>query len=433
MEKGVLLEVQEEYLIVMTKDGSFKKAVKEMMHYEIGDTVRVIPYVKNNVVELSFRKRVHVGLVTAATFVLLFAQLFLLQNSNEVYAYMSIDINPSMELSINDNMKVVDIETFNHDAEIVVQKLTDWKNKDVKLVTNDIIEICEQEGYLTSKKVVLTTTIVKSNDSSNEHLEKAIAEITIDAESEKFVMVTSQEASVEEREMSEKLNVSVGNYLKEQKETNKIINEAVPKKKKEVETIKINETETVKEKPLNKTVEPVEEIKKAAQKKTNVNESVQLEKSLPENEVKESKQVETEESLSLEMPKEVKKVVPKGEVKIEVKNPHQKNKKSTEKINQTVEKVNEKLPVKPPIKVDIEDKKVNIDVNIEEEKPLLDIDVDLNKGNEGIGVQTPILDVKLNKDNHSSSEEKQEEEEEKTDSKVEKILEKVLSPLDLLN
>lgn len=56
--------------------------------------------------------------------------LFLAFNQNEkVYAYMSIDINPSLELGVNENLKVVELTPYNKEGRAIIEEIHGWKKR----------------------------------------------------------------------------------------------------------------------------------------------------------------------------------------------------------------------------------------------------------------------------------------------------------------
>ena len=42
-------------------------------------------------------------------------------NNDKVYAYMSIDINPSFEIGIDDQLKVISLDPLNEEAEKLLE------------------------------------------------------------------------------------------------------------------------------------------------------------------------------------------------------------------------------------------------------------------------------------------------------------------------
>lgn len=231
MEKGMLVEEKTSYFVVMTKDGSFKRAKKEQRNYKIGGTLYFNEYREPKRSKIISVRPFKAGFIAVATLILILSQVFFLDDSSEVYAYMAIDIKPSMELSVNEDMQVVDIIAFNEDAEVVIAFLSEWENENVEVVAKQIIDICDSEGFLSDRDVVITTIIVEENKEPSQKLKKAIAEITVYSESKTHSVVVSREATLEEREKSNELNVSVGEYLEGLEEAEQVTpKEAVPVK-----------------------------------------------------------------------------------------------------------------------------------------------------------------------------------------------------------
>ena len=211
MKKGVILDVNSDHLIVMTKSGEFVKARKLNNSYSIGEEISFQAY-SSFLEKFKFPSfSLKVATTFALIFILFFAQFSLFSHSNEVYAYMSIDINPSMELSINEDMEVIEIKPFNDEAIILLENIGDWKYKNVKEIMQQIVSLSEEKGYLVEGKVLIATTYLIPEEKKRSVIEKTIKEV----EKEEQLSITSLEVTIEEHEESEELNISAGKYLKE--------------------------------------------------------------------------------------------------------------------------------------------------------------------------------------------------------------------------
>lgn len=72
--------------------------------------------------------------------------------SNDVYAYVSVDINPSMEFQLDKNNKVVNIISYNDDAQLILDQ-EDFKGLTIQetissLLANDMIKDYMNSGYM---------------------------------------------------------------------------------------------------------------------------------------------------------------------------------------------------------------------------------------------------------------------------------------------
>ncbi len=86
------------------------------------------------------------------------------------YAYVAIDINPSVELIVK-NGKVIGVNAVNEDASILLSG-EDFANLTVEEATEKIVSLAEELGYLNEDNQDVNITVT----ADNEEIEKAIGE-----------------------------------------------------------------------------------------------------------------------------------------------------------------------------------------------------------------------------------------------------------------
>ncbi|WP_345243285.1 anti-sigma-I factor RsgI family protein [Pontibacillus salipaludis] len=157
MKKGVVMEQHRRYTIVMTSEGTFHKA-KAIQSSQPGDEVSFEPLPERkelgqffpNIMKPNVR---FIAMVAALLIAIL--PLYSWIDSNRAYAYVNIEMNPSIEMKVNDKMKVIEMMPLNDDASLIVEKVTDWKNKAVEKVTFTVIETGKEIGLINEKKSVM--------------------------------------------------------------------------------------------------------------------------------------------------------------------------------------------------------------------------------------------------------------------------------------
>jgi hypothetical protein len=205
MKKGIVMEVQPDTIIMMTPEGEFVKTRKQpSVHYEIGEERTFFPhtYEESSTSILGrLKQKLHIKPVLSGAAALLMLLFILIPafNDPEVYAYVSVDINPSFEMSIDQDQEVMDIKPFNAEAEEILKQMREWKGKSIIDVTDEIIDLSSKNGYMDElKKVTLTTVFTDEADSkdkssvedeikqlTNEKLDEGTAAISlIDSDSE---------------------------------------------------------------------------------------------------------------------------------------------------------------------------------------------------------------------------------------------------------
>ncbi|MDB5083828.1 MAG: hypothetical protein JWN30_714, partial [Bacilli bacterium] len=118
MPKGVILEINGKHVIVLTKEGTFQRTFSPI-GAQIGE-------------EISYEKTVPTARpltkwVSVAACLMLGVGVWAYWNissENQVYAYVGIDINPSLELGINQSGKVLTVQALNDDAKALLTDLS---------------------------------------------------------------------------------------------------------------------------------------------------------------------------------------------------------------------------------------------------------------------------------------------------------------------
>ncbi len=219
MKKGIVLEVDDEFVILLTPEGEFIKIKKEGA-YEIGQEIGKVP-MRRQKGKLSFFRYhpIKVALTSVVAVCLLVLTLFSNSASNEVYAYMSIDMNPSIELAVNEDLKVLNIKGYNQEGKDIVSRLSNWKEKKFVDITKEIIRLSMKRGYLQEGEEVLITTVEKEKShSSAQQLTKELSEMKKSYQT-KNIVVKTETSTVAVRNEAVKKGFTTGRFLRLTKKT----------------------------------------------------------------------------------------------------------------------------------------------------------------------------------------------------------------------
>lgn len=204
------MEQHRNFTIMMTSDGLFEKAypIKNAL---IGYEVEYEPMIQKQwlavLKEKFFTMRVA---ALACVFLIALLPLYMWTNHNSTYAYVDIDINPSIELEINEDLKIISIVPFNDDAVLLIEKLGDVKGKDIELVVDKIIAASEETGLVNAEKNVLIGV---------HYVEEEINKSVLDVIDQHFTEKASDwdiltvEISEKLRETAEEYNISMNKVL----------------------------------------------------------------------------------------------------------------------------------------------------------------------------------------------------------------------------
>lgn len=226
MNKGIVMEIQPRKIIVMTREGAFESIPRSGRHCVVGE-------------EIEYRNAATVPhmwrYASAAAAVILFIVTLSLWGplgslggpggAKAVAAYVSVDINPSIELAIDEDEIVLEAKGLNRDGQRVLAEV-EYEGRSVEEVATLLLEEADEQGYLDrylaedAGTVVIATTLVEEEGNASAQLETDIqTKVTAAVEqslnerhpeaAEAFA-VQSLSAPKELRDEAEKQGISVG-------------------------------------------------------------------------------------------------------------------------------------------------------------------------------------------------------------------------------
>jgi hypothetical protein len=208
---GIVIEVNNRKATLLMKDGTFV-------------TVRV-PAGKNPSVGREYqasyfseRKRSLFVLpsVAAILAVVLLSGLIPIGSKSAAAAYVSFDINPSLEVGVDKEMQVIQIDAFNDEAKKIIDKydLNVENQFSFEDFADQLIKAYEEEGYMESDHSMLITTISsdEGNDKTEAALDQAVNSIVKKTVVKYPVRITVSESNPDTREKAKQLGVSSGKY-----------------------------------------------------------------------------------------------------------------------------------------------------------------------------------------------------------------------------
>ncbi|WP_028781882.1 anti-sigma factor domain-containing protein [Thalassobacillus devorans] len=175
MRKGIVMEHHRGYTIVLTEFGTLHKA-KPLNDVEIGmeTSFELLPEKTGLAVFFQWKRQQAQLRIIAMVTALLIAlfPLYSWFDSNQAYAYVNVDINPSIEMKINEDREVLDITPHNEDARELLDDLSDWKHQAAGDVILQIIEFSEQKGMMNDLDSVLVGVSYLKDDAASDFTEE---------------------------------------------------------------------------------------------------------------------------------------------------------------------------------------------------------------------------------------------------------------------
>jgi hypothetical protein len=213
MKKGIVMEINDTFLTLLTPDGQFLQARKQDHSNAIGEEILFKPISKRKSAFVNRFIGVKQLSIAAAALFLFFGSLFPIYQNNKAYAYMSIDVNPSLELGINKQMQVIKLTAFNTDGEKIISHIGDWKKKYVTEIAQMVLKEMKKEGYLNKKHLMVISTVRTEapEEKTEEQLTKDMGEIKKMA-NEDHLQVTVINGTEKEMEQAHQLGITTGKY-----------------------------------------------------------------------------------------------------------------------------------------------------------------------------------------------------------------------------
>ncbi|OTX13613.1 hypothetical protein BK715_20805 [Bacillus thuringiensis serovar japonensis] len=217
MNKGIVMDIKKHSVVVLTPNGEFITCKRKGDSCIIGEEISFDEQ-EQKASHFSIPSFLKPASILVACF--LFAVLFFYNQPEEkVFAYVSVDINPSLEVSVTKDFRVIDLQACNDDGRRILKELKQWENKQLQEVIRTIIKQSQEDKYLTNDKQVMLTAVAKDK-ALEPLLEKAMKELKKEYEL-KHITVEYQSSTMQIRENARKAGISTGVYIKQENEKNK--------------------------------------------------------------------------------------------------------------------------------------------------------------------------------------------------------------------
>jgi len=158
-------------MVVLTEDRQFRRLPLPDVVPPLGATIVVsLPAEKSFISSLLKTK----WLAAAAVLLLVLATGMLgTMGVTPVSAYVTLDMKPSLQLSVDDRGKITEVTALNEAGEALLVEL-DLKNIDIYLAVKEIVQNAGQAGYFDGQKNnVVMAGITKAGDSSSYQIDEA--------------------------------------------------------------------------------------------------------------------------------------------------------------------------------------------------------------------------------------------------------------------
>ena len=211
--KAVVLEIKENWAAVLCEDGVVRKIKKGKL--SVGDSLDISPESRGKILSLGSFRRYIAG--SAAALLLLAAGAGGVYSYNTVWAcsYVSLDINPSIEYTLNRQNYVIKVKGLNEEGQGIVDELIK-----ISLHNSTLEEALEQTKLILSQKKYLNSdaaeyvliNVSASNDRRMNILQKeALSAFSTEQTQGKLNLVLTG-STLKEHKTASSLGISTGTY-----------------------------------------------------------------------------------------------------------------------------------------------------------------------------------------------------------------------------
>jgi hypothetical protein len=257
LKKGVILEINSQYVTVLTPEGEFLKGRKVKEDYKIGEEIDFFPLNERPKVKMPFFNnfgKLRIALASSIAAILLFFSAFSYYDSHQVYAYMSIDINPSIEAAVDKKLRVITLKAYNEEGKLILDSLDEWRNSSITTVTQDIIQRSKESGYYEDGAEIILATVVVDDEGARlkKRLDEDISNMARSYVAEN-VLITVMDRKEQDRMNAIDRGLSTGKYVKKF-----LLAKEDKKKPEDIKEAQVDQ----KEKPVVNKEQDVKEIEK---------------------------------------------------------------------------------------------------------------------------------------------------------------------------
>lgn len=209
--KAVVLEIKEKWAAVLCEDGVIRKVKKG--NFKVGDSFDFEAENHKKVVSIGSLRRNMVG--SAAALFLIVAGVAGTYSYNNVLAcsYVSLDINPSIEYTLNRQDKVVAVKGLNNDGKKIADELLSVRKVTLKEALQETKQLLTQKNYLKSGSSEDVLIDISANNSARTDALKKEALSVFDTELTKGELnLVLTESDLKEHKRASSLGISTGEY-----------------------------------------------------------------------------------------------------------------------------------------------------------------------------------------------------------------------------
>ncbi|WKA49915.1 hypothetical protein QWY22_13505 [Planococcus liqunii] len=201
MQKGICVESKGDRFIYLTGDGQFL-AGRAVQQTRIGEEGYF--YEESRKAKINWQP---IWIPAMAAFAVLFLFISVLLPSDEAFAYVQVEINPGVELGLDEDYRVISIRDLNDDGENLIGRLGEWKNHSLDEVLGKVIALSITDS---TEEVIITT--VDDGGKAKKPVEQVVTAVAASAATSN-IDVHLKKATLKQWRESIKESVPVGQKI----------------------------------------------------------------------------------------------------------------------------------------------------------------------------------------------------------------------------
>lgn len=180
MKRGIVMSIQDNHAVVMTQDGQFLKAplkgspaIGQELVFE--EEAGHAPRPRTRIVRSRLMR--YVGSAAAVLLLVAACLVYAAAKADPVVAYVTMDINPSIEIGIDDQEKVRRLRAMNEDGRRLIEDI-EYKGQQVEAVATRILEKASNAHYLDAphKDILIASILMNGSKVQSEEFEKLLTQ-----------------------------------------------------------------------------------------------------------------------------------------------------------------------------------------------------------------------------------------------------------------
>jgi len=208
---GIILELNKKQALIMTNEVGFM-AIRRKPGMFIGEQVDIGP---SGLKKPGLNRYYYsLGLASIAVFMSILLWGINYSGQNKLYAYVSVDINPSIEFAVSNKIRIISVKDLNRDG-MALLRGANFKNMPVDKALLMLVDKAEQNKYFHNKndKNVLITAAVKTEPVKKVELLAESIQKVEEKLKKRDIHLQFIQATLAQRRIALQNNLSTGRYV----------------------------------------------------------------------------------------------------------------------------------------------------------------------------------------------------------------------------